>query len=129
MPQYLIQTNTYRLLSPNEELVIYVTNLDNLSCFYVKYKGNTILQPSKLGLQVNDINFTENVSLKHVTKKEFDETWTTINGKQTTVRNHYNEHTIKVVKTDEPKQFYEIIFRIYDKSFAYRYTFSNRGNK
>ncbi|GAA4296802.1 glycoside hydrolase family 97 protein [Aestuariibaculum suncheonense] len=89
----------------------------------VIHKGDTLIKPSALGLEVKDTDFTENVSLSGFSEKGFDETWTTINGKQLTVRNYYNEYNIKVEQLHDPQQFYNIIFRVYNDGFAYRYNF------
>nr|WP_319999145.1 glycoside hydrolase family 97 N-terminal domain-containing protein [uncultured Draconibacterium sp.] len=117
------KTETYQLLSPDSDLGISVSNQNNTCRFSVTYKGDTLVQPSALGLQVTNYNFTENVSLSGFSKKEFNETWTTINGKQSSVRNHYNEYAITVEAVNDPQQFYSIIFRLYDDGFAYRYSF------
>jgi alpha-glucosidase len=117
------KTDTFQLLSPDKDLSIYVSNLNNTCSFSVTYKGDTLVQTSALGLQVMDTNFTENVSLSGFSEKESDEMWTTINGKQSSVRNHYNEYTLKVEAVNDPQQFYNIIFRLYDDGFAYRYSF------
>lgn len=115
--------NAFLLLSPNGELQLNISNKDHSSLFTATYIGDTLIQQSVLGLQVNETNFTENVSFTDFYKDEFDETWTTINGKQQTIRNYYNEYKVKVGKIDNPQQFYEIIFRLYNKGFAYRYNF------
>jgi alpha-glucosidase len=121
------KTDTFQLLSPNRELCIYISNSNNASSFCLTYKGDTLVQPSKIGLQVNKRKFTEKVSLEDILKKEMDETWSTINGKQRIVRNHYIEYVFKVKSVDNPHQFYDIIFRIFDNGFAYRYKFPNNA--
>ena len=103
--------------------ILNVDNEGNTSIFTATYAGDTMLTQSVLGLEVNETNFTENVTVTGFTENEFDETWTTINGKQPTVRNHYNEYRFKISKPDAVQQYYEIIFRLYDKGFAYRYIF------
>ncbi len=113
----------YLLTSPNGVLQVNILNEGNTPIFTAIHAGDTILKQSALGLQVNETNFTENVSFTGFTENEFDETWTTINGKQPTVRNHYNEYTFKIRKNGALPQFHEIIFRLYDKGFAYRYNF------
>ncbi|WP_167606910.1 glycoside hydrolase family 97 protein [Maribellus sediminis] len=115
--------DNFQLLSPDKDLGIYVSNQNTTCSFLVTYNGDTLVQPSALGLQVMETDFTQNVSFSGFTEKEFDETWTTINGKQLSVRNHYNEYTIKVERIDNPLQFYNIIFRLYNDGFAYRYSF------
>jgi alpha-glucosidase len=113
----------FLLSSPNGEIQITITNKDNISTFSVLYAMDTILKQSAFGLQVNEINFTKNVSYLNFTKAQFDETWTTVIGKQPTVRNYYNEYKFHVAKNNEKQKFYEIIYRLYDNGFAYRYNF------
>ena len=115
------KTDTILLSSPDKELHLNISNLNNQANFTVIYKKDTLIQQSTLGLELNDVNFTENISLSNLSEKEFDETWTTINGKHPKVRNHYKEYIIKVNKLENATEFYEIIFRLYDKGFAYRY--------
>lgn len=121
--------NDFLLSSPNEELQITITNKNNTSTFSVIYANDTILNQSPIGLQIGETNFTENVSFKDFTEKEINETWKTINGKQPTVQNHYKAYTFKITKTNAVKQYHEIVFRLYDKGFAYRYNFPSGAIK
>ena len=111
----------FLLSSPNEELRITINN--NTSTFSVIYDQDTILKQSAIGLTIDGINYSENVSYSDFAKTEFDETWSTVIGKQTTVRNQYNEYTFSVSNPKDKQEAYEIIFRLYDKGFAYRYNF------
>ena len=119
----------FLLTSPDGVLQVNILNEGNSSFFTATYAGDTMLTQSVLGLEVNETNFTENVTVTGFTENEFDETWTTINGKQPTVRNHYNEYRFKISKPDAVQQYYEIIFRLYDKGFAYRYIFPSDAIK
>ena len=115
----------FLLTSPNEELKISLSDEGNSSVISsITYGGDTLMTQSVIGLLVNEINFTENVSFSEYSKRVFDETWTTVNGKQASVLNHYNEYKLKIKKNDSP-EFHEIIFRISDNGFAYRYNFSS----
>ncbi len=76
---------------------------------------------------VNETDFTRDVSISDFTKTTFDETWKTINGKNPLVRNHYNEYKFKVSKLNSENDFYEVVFRLYDDGFAYRYIFPNEA--
>lgn len=119
--------NEYLLTSPDGKVQLTISNKDNASFFTATNAGDTILKQSVFGLQVNETNFTKNVSFTDFSKNEFDETWTTINGKQPIVRNHYNEYKFKITKITTTQQFHEIIFRLYDKGFAYRYNFPSEA--
>ncbi|EPR67072.1 glycoside hydrolase family 97 protein [Cyclobacterium qasimii] len=113
----------FQLFSPSGELKINVSNLNNSSAFTLINGSDTILTSSKIGLKINGLSFAENVSFRDFKKSEIDETWETIIGKQTTVNNHYNEYKWKVANNKQSSLFYEIVFRVYDKGFAYRYVF------
>jgi len=117
------QQINYLFLSPDGELEIIISNIDNSSVFTVVSNQDTILNQSPLGLQVNETSLIENVSFSNYSKAEYDETWTTVNAKQPTVRNHYNEYVLSVTKPKRSTLIYEIVFRVYDNGFAYRYIF------
>lgn len=111
------------LRSPNGKIEITISNQNNNSSFFLIKNGDTILTESAFGLLVNKTNFTKNVSISNITKTKFDETWKTINGKNSTVRNHYNEYKFEVSQLGVENDFYEIVFRLFDGGFAYRYIF------
>ncbi|MBR9775422.1 MAG: glycoside hydrolase family 97 protein [Cytophagales bacterium] len=113
----------FQLLSPNGALQVNVSNFNNSSVFTVMNGSDTILESSRIGLKVNGISFVENVSFSDFKKAEINETWETINGKQATVKNHYNAFNFKIAKTQSSSYGYEIEFRVYDDGFAYRYIF------
>lgn len=113
----------FLLSSPNGKLQVTIANKHNNGAFSIVYANDTILKQSPLGLQVNKTDYSENVTYYDLQKSEHDDTWTTVMGKNPTVRNHYNEYKLSVAKTGEKQKVHEIIFRLYDKGFAYRYNF------
>ncbi|MDO6438978.1 glycoside hydrolase family 97 catalytic domain-containing protein [Cyclobacterium sp. 1_MG-2023] len=117
----------FQLVSPNGELKVIISNLNNSSAFTVIDGTDTILRSSNLGLKINGLSLTENVMFRDFKKTEVDETWETIIGKQRTVNNHYNAYKWQVATTGQSPQFYEIVFRLYDKGFAYRYEFPSEA--
>lgn len=65
--------NAFNLLSPNGQLQVVISNRDRSSLFTAIYNGDTLIQQSALGLQVNDISLTNNVSIAGFSKTEFNE--------------------------------------------------------
>ena len=116
-------SNEYLLTSPDGNIQLSFSNEKNTSMFFVTYKGDKIIRKSVIGLQVNETDFTKDVAIADVVENEFDETWTTINGKQPIVRNHYKEYKFKIKNIKSGSGFYKIIFRLYNDGFAYRYHF------
>ncbi len=115
--------DVFKMQSPNGEVQITLSDKNNTSILAASFKGDTLLKESVFGLQVNGTDFTGNVSYSDFSKNEFDETWNTVNGKQLTIRNHYNEYTLNVSNSENTDLFYQVIFRLYDKGFAYCYNF------
>ena len=117
------KNNETELISPNGNIEISIANQNNNSNIFLINNGDTNLTESAFGLLVNETDFTRDVSISDFTKTTFDETWKTINGKNPTVRNHYNEYKFKVSKIEFSNDFYEVVFRLFDDGFAYRYIF------
>ncbi|WP_282135167.1 glycoside hydrolase family 97 protein [Seonamhaeicola maritimus] len=113
--------------SPSKNLQIQVSNNNGESHFSVVYEGDTLLVPSKIGLMLNKIDGTNNVRISKFSKESIDNTWETINGKQLEVRNLYNEYKLRVSEVGGDKLLYEIIFRLYNDGFAYRYRFPSEA--
>ncbi len=109
--------------SPNGAIKLLLSKEGNTSRFSLLKGSDTLIHQSPLGLQLNETDFTSDVTFSEPTQTTFDETWETINGKQRTIRNHYHEYKVKVAKTDDASLFYEIIFRLYDDGLAYHYHF------
>lgn len=122
------QNHNYTLQSPNKQLQIEVSDNEGNISFSQNYNGNTIITNSPLGLLTDSINLTKNVEITNFKTSSVDETWETINGKNKTVRNNYNEYKISCLSTDVNALKFEIIFRCYDDGFAYRYYFPKQAS-
>ncbi|MEA3476764.1 MAG: glycoside hydrolase family 97 catalytic domain-containing protein [Bacteroidota bacterium] len=120
--------NEYLITSPDGNVQLTISNEQNTSMFSATYNGDTILEKSVLGMHANNTDFASDVTITVVAENEFDETWTTINGKQPTVRNHYKEFTFKLENMKSENGFYEIVFRLYNEGFAYRYHFPKQSS-
>jgi alpha-glucosidase len=115
--------------SPDGKVTVSLSAEADSLFFSAKFDDTPLLNKSVLGLKVNGTDFTGGIAVADIQKSEFDETWNTVNGKQRKVRNHYKELKLKVQKKEEPQKFYEIIFRVYNDGFAYRYNFPNEAVK
>ncbi|TLX71269.1 glycoside hydrolase family 97 protein [Labilibacter sediminis] len=121
--------SVYHFNSPNGKLQLNLYH-DNGNCsFNCFHDGDTILLDSQLGLKIDSSDYTKNISVLDYTTSTLDDTWTTVNGKQKTIRNHYNEYLITVSKSNEQFPDYQIIFRLYNDGFAYRYQLHSKAPK
>ncbi len=117
------------LSSPDGNIEIAISNQENFNSFILMYKGDTIIGESKLGLLVNDIDYTSEVVISDFSEYVFENTWESVNGKNPLVHNYYKEYSFKCSKVESEEDFYIIIFRLYDDGFAYRYVFPDEAIK
>ena len=122
-------SNELTVTSPNGNIIIKVSDESDSLKLSAVYDNEPLITSSPLGLKVDGTDLTSGVVVEKVSENEFDETWNTVNGKQRTVRNHYKELKLKVQKKDDPEKFYEIILRVYNDGFAYRYNFPEKAVK
>ena len=113
--------STEKLESPDGSIQVMISNKDGLNKMAVTVEGDTVIASSLLGLKVNDNDFTVDVAVEKVSQSGFDERWETVNGKYPVIRNHYNEYRLTVSNIEVSNTFYEIVFRLYNDGFAYRY--------
>ncbi|CAA6677884.1 MULTISPECIES: glycoside hydrolase family 97 protein [unclassified Lentimonas] len=102
------------LRSPNETIeVSFEANADQIT-YTVSFNGETIISPSELGLK-SDANAPLEVT--NIKRSSFDETWETVWGNYSEIRNHYNEIQLELGKVAKQT----VIFRVYDDGIAFRY--------
>lgn len=116
-----------QLSSPDGNIVLFVSDRDGSLSMSQLYKGDTIIGKSLLGLEIEDIDFSTGIKIQNSEKSAFDETWNTVNGKNKSVRNHYNEYRFVLVKSSTPELEYTLLFRCYNDGFAYRYIVENNS--
>jgi alpha-glucosidase len=125
----VIATNqTLKLTSPNGrlELEFAVTNFDGaVSCpvYQVRYDGDLIVTPSRLGLTFNGAAWRENVLLGTWTTNHHDTTWQPVHGERSSVRDHYHELLVQLAETTAPGRELQVAFRAYDEGIAFSYVF------
>ena len=118
----------------------------------LSYKGKTVINKSELGIQIqnriledalgipNDscTNWCENMNFTGITQTQSDTIWHPVYGEWSSIRDHYNEMTIKFIKgaNDESHEmwnkskcyFLNIEVRAYNEGIAFRYVFPEASN-
>lgn len=107
----------YTLKSPNGKLVTHiVATAEDEITYDIVYNGVTILLPSHLGLnRAYGKSVTGGMAVTHSSTCTIDEVIASPFTRQTAMRNHCNELTLKI-----GKELY-VIFRAYNEGIAYRY--------
>lgn len=100
----------------------FATNDEGKPLYSVEYKGQMLIIPSELGLELFDAPaLSGGFSIKNVLKNALDETWEMPWGEQRKVRNYYNEMTVVLRENSDPHREMHLIFRAYDDGVAFRY--------
>ena len=109
--------NRYTLKSPNGKLVTHIVATPEEEITYdIVYNGVTILLPSHVGLnRMYEKSVTGSMAVTKATTRKVDETVPSPFTRQATMRDHFNELTLKI------KGDLLLIFRAYDEGIAYRY--------
>lgn len=125
-------SNHWEVLSPDSTVKITLDlNDSSKALFYqvakiVDGKEITVLEPSKLGINFQEGNFSENLSFANVeAPKLIDENYSMVSGKQKTYHNHATELTISF--TNANKQPISLSLRAYDEGAAFKYEIAEDG--
>lgn len=118
-------TPAQQLKSPDGQLEMdFAINAAGTPMYTLIYKGKTVINPSKLGLESfgERPSLYDNFAITSVKHNTFDETWEPVWGEAKTIRNHYNEMTVTLTQK-ETERIMVINFRIFDDGLGFRYEF------
>ncbi len=110
--------------------------------YQLSYKGETVINSSRLGLELkqpdnytcfsdfskpdSEVDLTSlynGFEVKDIATSTFDETWQTVWGEETEIRNHYNELAITLAQPANKREMI-IRFRLFNDGLGFRYEFS-----
>ena len=122
-------TQTVELRSPDGRLKVEISlNQDGKLFYSVFFDNEQLLINSKLGLVMEDSDFSENLSFKDLTSaKRIEESYKLITGKKV---DHYYlaDETVLSFLNNSGEQM-DLIVRLSDNGFAYRYFFPGNSNE
>lgn len=138
--------------SPSRKLTAYFDIQDGRPMYWLMHKGDTVIRPSYLGIEVrgehsrgNFNNYDSNNSTN--TNQEssntiglmngfvmigserhiHDDVWQPVWGEERNIRNHYHEMLI-TLKQPEKDRYIKICFRLFDDGLGFRYIFPQQRN-
>lgn len=133
------------LLSPNGQLEMQFSIDKGKPTYTLFYKGKTVIAPSHLGIELkgeaqrrdfNDFDaknegssysLLNGFSVKSTETSTFDETWKTVWGEESEIRNHYNELAV-TLQQNVTDRIMVIRFRLFDDGLGFRYEFPQQKN-
>lgn len=117
--------HSQELKSPEGNFVMKFALLeDGTPTYALSFKNKTVIKTSKLGLELkNDSkSLLHDFELKNVETNSVDETWKTIWGEETAIRNHYNELCVTLSQKETNRKL-KIRFRLFKEGLGFRYEF------
>ena len=119
-----------KVTSPNGEMQMQFKLLkDGTPSYSLSYKGQPVVETSKLGLQLKDDEHSllNNFEVIEREESEFDETWEPVWGEESQIRNHYNELAVVLNQIPADRQMI-IRFRVFNDGLGFRYEFPQQEN-
>lgn len=122
----------YQLTSPDGHIVLDFLIMDDgqdrdifRSCpaWRVRAGDAPVLLESRLGLYPDgEPTLLTHFRVENTESRTHDSTWYPVCGERSVVRDHWNELTVTLRESLEPKRVLQLIFRAYDTGVAMRYT-------
>jgi hypothetical protein len=122
--------NAQELKSPNGNFkMIFALENDGTPTYQLFMKNKEIIKKSKLGLELqkDKKSLLNDFKLVNEVRNSFDETWKTVWGEETEIRNHYNELAL-TLKQNETERQVIIRFRLFNDGLGFRYEFPEQKN-
>jgi len=122
--------NAQELKSPNGNFkMIFALENDGTPTYQLFMKNKEIIKKSKLGLELqkDKKSLLNDFKLVNEVRNTFDETWKTVWGEETEIRNHYNELAL-TLKQNETEREIIIRFRLFNDGLGFRYEFPEQKN-
>ena len=112
------------LKSPNGEFEMkFDLKEDGAPAYSLTYKGKTVVETSKLGLDLKDEeDLLSGFSIQETSESTFDETWKPVWGETKEIRDHYNELEVNLVQSETERKLI-LRFRLFNDGLGFRYEF------
>ena len=118
------------LKSPNGNFkLVFALENDGTPTYQLFLKNKEIIKKSKLGLELqkDKKSLLNDFTLVNEVRNTFDETWKTVWGEETEIRNYYNELALKLKQNETERQVI-IRFRLFNDGLGFRYEFPEQKN-
>lgn len=120
---------TVRLKSPDGNIILSFTLTAKAPLYQVAYKGQTLIDDSKLGLSFKENgDFGSNLKMLDPRFNNVDETYELVVGKTKKVRDQHREVIIPLIEGGGAKRQINLVMRVFDDGVAFRYEFPKQKN-
>ncbi|MDQ8203440.1 glycoside hydrolase family 97 protein [Pelagicoccus sp. SDUM812003] len=120
------------LQSPDGAFLLeYQTDSEGVLTYKLGYKGEPVVDQSRLGFELRiegeQHALNSGFQIVEVIENEFDETWQTVWGEETEIRNHYRERLVRLRQEGSGIEL-DLRFRLSDDGLGFRYEFPEQSN-
>lgn len=116
---------THEMVSPNGNFKLEMRlNGVGSPVYKLFFFGKEVIKESSLGFDLKGDNksLKDDFAIVGVQKSTFDETWNTVWGEETLIRNHYNELAVTLNQADTNRKLV-LRFRLFNDGLGFRYEF------
>lgn len=119
--------NAFELRSPNGVMNVSFDAKDfegTTSClvYSVSYKGKTIINESRLGLELEEGRLGDGMAATMQSMGRHDMIWKPVYGERSIIRDSYSEADLQLKETEAPHRILTLTVRAYDQGVAFCYT-------
>jgi glucan 1,4-alpha-glucosidase len=116
-------------MSPSGDILLQVSLTTGGALQYsLEYKGKPVLQPSSLGLKLQDGDLTNNFIITSVDSTQVNQNWQPVWGEEREIKNNYRQLTIRLKQTTDRPRMMDIVFRVFNDGIGFRYLFPAQPN-
>ena len=120
--------NAQNLKSPNSEIELtFSLTKKGVPTYKISYKDQAVIKQSKLGLELKGDDLISGFTITSTDKSTYDNTWETVWGEESSIRNHYNELSIELLQEATNRKIL-IRFRVFNEGVGFRYEFPKQDN-
>ena len=114
--------------SPDKSISIHTGVEDGRVFYTVSKNDDVLLDKSFLGFTLADGPLGDDVAIAGVTHSSYSGTWDQTWGEEIVVDNTYNQLTVHVEEKAGAKRKFDVVFRLFNDGFGFRYEFPQQPN-
>lgn len=107
--------------SPDGAVTVAVGVKANKPYYTVSFQNRMLVAPSNLGFQLDGEAIGQRIKMTGKSFASKDETWTQVWGEDETVRNNYNELTVRFQEQTGSRRQMNVVFRVFNDGIGFRY--------
>jgi glucan 1,4-alpha-glucosidase len=127
---FAVHAQQFKINSPDNYIQLAMElSADGQVSYTVNYKNKPVILPSLLGMKLKEPALNLNrFRLVKVDSSAYDETWKTVWGEYSSIRDHHKELCLHLQQKDSPQILLNIVFRVFNEGIGFRYEFPQQQN-